>query len=92
MIINIMKELKESKLLKDLALKSYNSACNRMNNGLIKTFNKLWESKGRSFESDNYERVFETLFNKVWTEEINKIKGEFTIEEIIGTFKKIRHM
>lgn len=90
MIQNIFKELKESKLLKDLALKSYNSACDRMNNGLIDTFNKIWESKGREFGTEAYESAYEHLFKKVWTEEINKIRGKFSLEQIINTFKEFK--
>lgn len=86
----LFKELIESKLLKDLALESYNSACERMNNGLIDAFNKAWESKGKTFGTIAYESAYERLFDKIWTEEITKIKGKFTIEEIMDAFKSFK--
>lgn len=93
MITNIFKELKESKQLKDLALKTYNAAATRMNNGIIDAFNKAWDSqKDKILGNDAYDRAYETLFNKVWTEEIRKATTKFTTEQVkkaFSTFKII---
>lgn len=85
MITNIFKELKEKKLLQDLALKSYNAAATRMNEGMCEAFNKIWESKGKEIGTKAYEKAYEKLFNKVWTQEITKLlckEDKFLIEQI----------
>lgn len=93
MITNIFKELKESKQLKDLALKTYNAAATRMNNGIIDAFNKVWDSqKDKILGNDAYDRAYETLFNKVWAEEIRKATTKFTtvqVKKAFSTFKII---
>ena len=73
-------------MLKDLALKAYNNAATRMNDGLIDTFNKIWESKGREFGTKAYESAYEALFNKVWKQEAKKLSGKFTTDQIIKAF------
>lgn len=86
MIQNIFKELKDKKELQKLGLKAYNSAVERMNNGLTETFNKVWESKGKDFGIDEYFLAHDRLFTKVWEEEAKKLAGKFTTEQILKIF------
>lgn len=93
MIINIMKELKENKQMKDLALKTYNAAATRMNNGIIEAFNKAWDSqKDKILGDEAYQRAYDALFDKIWSQEIKKATTKFTTEQIkkaFGLFKII---
>lgn len=90
MIINIFKELKDKKELQSLGLKAYNSAVERMNNGLTETFNKVWESKGRDFGTERYFSAHDYLFNKIWEEEAQKLAGKFTKEQILKIFETFK--
>lgn len=93
MITNIFKELKESKQMKDLALKTYNAAATRMNNGIIEAFNKAWDSqKDKILGDEAYQRAYDTLFDKIWSQEIKKATTKFTTDQIkkaFGLFKII---
>lgn len=90
MIINIFKELKDKLNIKDITLNTYNSAAKRMNDGLIETFNKLWEAKGRELGSEAYVKAYNKFFDKIWAEELKKISDKITLEDVKKTFSTFK--
>ena len=86
----LFKELVETQYLKYLAVDSYNAACKRMNNGIIDTFNINWETEGKEFGTKDYVSACEQLFEKIWAQEIDKIKGKYSVEEIRNVFGEFK--
>lgn len=86
----LFKELVKTQYLKYLAADSYYAALDRVNRGPLDAFNINWETEGKEFGTKEYVSACEQLFEKIWMQEIEKIKGKYSAEEIRSVFGEFK--